>query len=68
MTNILHLCSCCCLARSYIKKTDIRTKKIIQGTQRVTKKNKPPQNDPNKKFLEVQKPFYKKVFGRRRHY
>jgi hypothetical protein len=21
----------------------------------------------NKKFLEVQKPFYKKVFGRRRH-
>jgi hypothetical protein len=21
-----------------------------------------------KKFLEVQKPFYKKVFGRRRHY
>ena len=24
-----------------------------KGTQRVTKKNKPPQNDPNKKFLEV---------------
>jgi hypothetical protein len=39
-----------------------------KGTQRVKKKNKPPQNDPNKKFLEVQKPFYKKVFGRRSHY
>jgi hypothetical protein len=30
MVNILHLCSCCRLARYYIKKLDIRQKFIIQ--------------------------------------
>jgi predicted nucleotidyltransferase len=30
MANILHLCSCWRLARSYIKKLDIRQKFIIQ--------------------------------------
>jgi hypothetical protein len=31
MANILHFCFCCRLARSYIKKLDIRKKIIIQG-------------------------------------
>jgi hypothetical protein len=43
MANILHFCFCCRLARSYIKKLDIRKKIIIQGHEghegkRVSKK------------------------------
>jgi hypothetical protein len=58
------------LSTKHTKNTKVNQNPPLDFSHKVTQRGTKKKDDrkyPNEKFLEVQKPFFKKVFGRRRH-